>query len=245
MPRHPVHPSLCIFVPGFLRQSETRGKSLATRFQAQLQRLGIPAEAAQVYRWSDHSPGLATMLGAGVGRLVAGAVATGGTALVAAAAGSAFGALRSYDSAVKRVEPAAASLARHIVEQMGLYRTIHLGAGSLGTEVLLRALRIVGREGYDVRGAAILLGGTASRRTDWGDGILAMRDGVVNVYNPSDGALFLNGLVRTRDVVGRAPLNDIGVENVRTALGHLEQLDGLADLLGDLTGADGRIRCAF
>lgn len=46
-------------------------------------------------------------------------------------------------------------------------------------------------------------------------------------------------------MIGRAHLNEIGVENVRMTLGHLEQPDHLADLLGDLTGADGRIRCAF
>jgi hypothetical protein len=221
--------SITVYVHGVSRPEGAHRANLERRLADQLAHLGYSPTRVCTWEWRSRSPGGAGTIGGGLAFLGGALFGAGGGALtLLAGIGSAVGAASSYAQARAGIPGAARLLAWELAEARAVHDEIHVVGHSVGAEIALLALHQLAAWRIPLHGTAFLLGGTADADLDYSAAASVPQHGLVNVVNPSDGALILEVPVRGKRVIGRAGIYARGAANVRTDLGHGAQLWNLA-----------------
>lgn len=230
--------SITFIIPGFGSKGEAGSARLEARATEQLSRMGIRDTDVAVWPWSDRQPILAAGAGGGTGALLGKALKLGPWGLLAVAGiGALVGVAKSYAGARRDTVPRAEDFAQELLRVLSRNQGVNVIALSLGTEVALDALELLAGQGMHLDGAVFLLGGTAERSERWSRAVRVPLRGVFNIHNPADGVLRAERTVRAGEAIGLTPLGLCGVRDLRTAHGHYDQLDHLAEIV---LGFEGR-----
>lgn len=224
--------TLTIYVHGVEGPGAARRARTEKRLAHQMHALGYGTGGVRTFRWSSGSPtGGALALG-GLALLGGGLLGLGARAVWGlAAAGAAGGAGLAYRTGRSQARALAPTLAHTLQEAARRHERVNLVAHSLGTEVALRALERLARDGAPLPGVAICAAGTARAERDYSHAARGAREGILNVHNPLDLALLVELPLRFAPSIGRHGMRGHGVVNVRTSLGHASQVAGLRQVL--------------
>ena len=216
-------------LPGLLIPPPSERPEHEAALARELSQLGVQPGTVELLAWHAENPRKVAAVLASVGGI--GGVASGRGGLVAAGltlAGAGTGLGVAYSAVRSRITAASEELARRLTAAVDEGVECTLVAHSTGTEVVLSALDYMASWQRRLAGRVYLLGGTAEFNRDYSRATSVVDAGVFNIWNPLDGWLLLENLLRWTSTIGRRGMTGSGVTSVQTDLGHREQLVSLA-----------------